>query len=76
MDWLFSFFENGWNYIVSLFNLLLSIIKGLFNLIKLLPTMYGTLADVINGIPSVIATFALISFTISVVFLILGRGKE
>lgn len=76
LDWITSFFESIGDTIVSLFNLLLSLFKGLFDFIALLPSIITLLVDSIGFLPSVVSLFAMLSIMTSVIYLILGRNNS
>lgn len=69
--------SNFFNWVVeivgTLFDFLMSIISGLYNIIKSIPLVVTMLTGSIGYLPSTLAAFATITITISVVYLIVGR---
>ena len=68
-----NFFQWFWDILTSIYNLVGSLVKGLLNLIKALPSIISTATNAIGYLPSVLIVFATLTITISVVYLIVGR---
>lgn len=66
VDWITGIVE-------SLFSFLGTLIDGLLNLIRALPTAISMLTSSVGYLPSTLAAFATLTITICVVFIILGR---
>lgn len=68
------------NYIVdmltSLFNFVWSMISGFLDLFKILPSVLSFITGGVGYLPSIFSAFFATAVTISVIFVILGRGKE
>lgn len=65
-DWLYSFLGNIGNFLIS-------IIDGLLNIIKSLPVVMNMISSSIGYLPSTLAAFATLTITISIVYLLVGR---
>ena len=76
LDWIINFFSSIGDTINSLINLLVSLIKGTFDLFAMLPTIITLLVDSIGFLPSVVSLFAFLSVTVSVVYLVAGRNTN
>lgn len=76
LDWLVNFFSSIGDTIISLINLLVSFIKGIFDLFAILPTIVTLLVDSIGFLPSVVSLFALLSISISIFYLVAGRNTN
>ena len=61
------------NTIISLWNFLITLIKGLLQLISLIPMSVNMLTDSIGVLPSIFVAFATATITISVIFILVGR---
>ena len=57
----------------GLLQLLLSLVKGLLNLIQALPSYINQLTTCVGYLPEVLITWFGIGITVTVIFLILGR---
>ena len=69
-----EFFQGIADVIGSLINLVISLIKGLIQLIGLIPTAVQSLTLSIGILPSILVAFATATITISVIFIIVGRN--
>lgn len=58
---------------MSLVSFLVEMIEGLLRLIALIPTAVTSLTTGVGYLPSILATFAAATITISVIFVIVGR---
>lgn len=70
---MFKFFDWIVNTISSLLEFLWSIIKGLIQLISLIPTAVNMLTTSIGVLPSLFIGFATATITVSVIFILVGR---
>ncbi len=57
----------------SLVEFLWTLIKGLIQLISLIPTAVNLLTNSIGVLPSILVAFATATITISVIFILVGR---
>lgn len=61
-------------FLSSLGNFLFSMIKGMIQLISLLPVAVNQLTVSIGILPSLLVAFATATITISVIFILVGRS--
>lgn len=71
---MFKFFDWIVNTISSLVEFLWTLIKGLIQLISLLPLAVNLLTNSIGVLPSLLVAFATATITISVIFILVGRS--
>lgn len=69
-----NFFDWIVNIVTTVFNFFGSVVSGLWNIAKSIPLVIDMLTSSIGYLPSTIAAFALITITISVVYLLVGRN--
>lgn len=67
MQWFLDIFS-------SLVNFVISIITGLIDVIKMLPSIISTLTTSIGFLPDFLIVFSTITLVISIVYLLAGRG--
>lgn len=72
---MFKFFDWLVNTITSLVEFLWTIVKGLIQLISLIPTAVNMLTSSIGILPSLLVGFATATITISVIFILVGRNS-
>lgn len=70
---MFQFFTWLWNTVLSLVSFVIEMVEGLLRLIALIPTAVTALTTSVGYLPSILATFAAATITISVIFIIAGR---
>lgn len=71
---MFKFFTWIVDTITSLVEFLWTIVKGIIQLISLLPTAVNLLTNSIGILPSILVGFATATITISVIFVMVGRS--
>lgn len=76
MSWIINFFKSLWDTITALIDLVINLVSGLFQFIANLPTFISYLTKTIAILPGWLLPFCTISITVSVLFIILGRGKS
>lgn len=69
-----NFFDWLVDTISSLLEFLWTLIKGLIQLISLIPTAVNLLTNSIGILPSLLVGFATATITISVIFVMVGRN--
>lgn len=75
LNWFVNFGSSILEVCTSLFGFLISLVKGLFELISMLPSIITLLVDSIGFLPSVVSLFASLSIMISIIYLIAGRNN-
>lgn len=70
---MFKFFDWFFGTVSSLWNFLISMIKGLLQLISLIPSAVNSLTTAIGILPSILVAFATATVTIATIFIIAGR---
>lgn len=70
-----DFFQWLMDIIMSLINLVISLFKGLIQLISLIGPAVQSLTLSIGFLPSFLVAFATATITISVIFIIVGRNS-
>lgn len=76
MSWIINFLKSLGEIITTLIDLVITLVGSLFDFIANLPTFLSLITASFGAIPSFILPFAAISLTISIIFIILGRGKS
>ena len=71
---MFKFFTWIVDTITSLVEFLWTLVKGIIQLISLLPTAVNLLTNSIGILPSILVGFATATITISVIFVMVGRS--
>lgn len=75
MGWLIDFFKSLWDAVTGIFDFLISAVTGLLSIIQQLPDLLTTITGFAGGLPNVLSTFVLATITVSVIFLMIGRGQ-
>lgn len=76
LDWLGECVESVSSVFVGLVSFVNNVFQGLWDFIKLLPSVVTMLIASIGGLPESIALFATLSITIAVVLMVLGRNNN
>ncbi len=71
---MFKFFTWLTDTISALVEFLWTLIKGIIQLISLLPTAANLLTNSIGILPSILVAFATATITISIIFVMVGRS--
>lgn len=61
-------------FFVMLYDAVVQIVTGIWDMLKLLPEAVSTLNDAIHALPDFVVVFAGATITVSVIYMILGRG--
>lgn len=56
-------------------NFVVTLVSGLLTLIKMLPSLIADMTSAVGFLPTVLVTFFGVSVTVTVIFLIAGRGQ-
>lgn len=74
-QWLVDFFSNLVQMWGSVWHFIITAIKGLISIFMNLPNLISIVTNMLQGLPTVLVTFITLTITISVVFLLVGRGE-
>lgn len=75
MSYIINWIEELSGILGGLLQFLVSLVKGLLNLIQSLPSYLSQLTTCIGYLPEVLVTWFGIGITVTVIFLILGRRQ-
>lgn len=75
IQWIIDFFTSLIDMLKGVLNLLVTAFNGLISIVKMLPSLITDMSTAVGLLPTVLATFFSISLTVTIIFLILGRGK-
>lgn len=75
MTYIIDFLKELGSFFSTLIDIIVNFINQLIAFIKLIPIGVGMLVTSIGYLPSILIVFATLSITISVIYLILGRGQ-
>lgn len=75
LNWIVDFFKSLWDTVAGLFDFLITAVMGLLSIVKQLPDIITSITGFTVGLPNVLATFVVATITVSVIFLIIGRGQ-
>ena len=74
MQWIVDFFSI-YETLSGVISFVVSAVVGLLDIIKMIPSLLTTVTEVVNGLPNVLSAFILSTITITVIFLLIGRGE-
>ena len=69
------FFKQIWYIVRNLIRFIVNSIQSLFILIANIPRFLTYITGLLGEVPPIYLSFALVTLTISIVFLIINRGK-
>lgn len=75
MDWLISFFQDIGQMLSGVVNFVVTLVQGLLTLITMLPSLIADMTSAVGFLPTVLTTFFGVSVTVTIIFLIAGRGQ-
>ena len=75
MNWLISFFQDISQMLSGVVNFVVTLVDGLLSLIKMLPSLIADMTTAVGFLPMVLTTFFGVSVTVTIIFLIAGRGQ-
>ena len=75
MDWIISFFKDLAQTLSGIVNFVVTLVDGLLTLIGMLPSLIADMTTAVGFLPTVLTTFFGVSVTVTIVFLIAGRGQ-
>ena len=71
-----NFLGSIWGALQSLFNFVISTVKGLISVFTMLPKFITYVTSSIGYLPSMIAVFATATVAIAIVYLVIGRNTN
>lgn len=75
MKWLIEFFKDLGSTLSGIINFAVTLVQGLLSLLEMLPSLIADMTTAVGFLPTVLTTFFGVSVTVTVVFLIAGRGQ-
>lgn len=75
MQWIIDFLKQLFEIVASLIDFLVTAVMGLLSIVGQLPTLLNTVTNVASGLPTILAGFVGATLTISIIYLLLGRGQ-
>lgn len=75
MDWIISFFKDLAQTLSGIVNFVVTLVDGLLSLIEMLPSLIADMTTAVGFLPTVLTTFFGVSVTVTIIFLIAGRGQ-
>lgn len=75
MDWFISFFQDIAQTLSGVVNFVVTLVTGVGTLLKMLPSLIADMTSAVGYLPTILTTFFSISVTVTVIFLIAGRGQ-
>lgn len=73
MSGIFDFLQSIVDFFKLLFDFVIQLVTGLFQLLMIIPSAVSTLSESINFLPAFLVGFAGVTITVSVIFIIVGR---
>ena len=71
-----DFLGSIWGALQSLFSFVISTVKGLLSVFLMLPKFITYVTSAIGFLPSLLATFAVATVAIAIVYLVIGRNTN
>lgn len=62
------------DFFVSIYDLVVNIVTGAWDMIKLIPSGQKVFVDALAAIPPIVHPYAMATITIAVLYIIIGRG--
>lgn len=75
IQWLIDFVTSLGDMLKGILNLFVTAFSGLISLVQMLPSLISDMSTAVGLLPTVLVTFFGISLTVTIIYLILGRGK-
>lgn len=69
-----NFFSSIWDVLSTVLSFFKSIIDGITNILKMAPQVINLTTSGFGYLPSTLATFAVLTLTITIIYLIVGRN--
>ena len=75
MNYIIDFLKELGSFFQTLIDMVVNLIQQLITFVMLIPVGVNMLITSVGYLPSVLIVFATLSITISVIYLVLGRGQ-
>lgn len=75
MEWIINFFKDLAQTLSGIVNFVVTLVTGLLSLIEMLPSLIADMTTAVGFLPTILTTFFGVSVTVTVIFLIAGRGQ-
>lgn len=75
MNYIIDFLKELGNFFQTLIDMVVNLIQQLLTFIMLIPVGVSMLITSVGYLPSILIVFATLSITVSVIYLVLGRGQ-
>lgn len=75
MDFIISFIQDFIQIISGVVNFVVTLVDGLLTLLEMLPSLIADMTSAVGFLPTVLTTFFGVSVTVTIIFLIAGRGQ-
>lgn len=75
MNYIIDFLKELGNFFQTLIDMVVNLIQQLITFVMLIPVGVNMLITSVGYLPSILIIFATLSITISVIYLVLGRGQ-
>lgn len=71
-----DFLGSIWGAIQSVFSFVVSTVKGLVSVFLMLPKFISYVTNAIGFLPSILATFAVATVAVAIIYLVIGRNTN
>lgn len=75
MNYIIDFLKELGSFFQTLIDMVVNLIQQLITFVMLIPVGVNMLITSVGYLPSILIVFATLSITISVIYLVLGRGQ-
>lgn len=75
MNYIIDFLKELGSFFQTLIDMVVNLIQQLITFVMLIPVGVNMLVTSVGYLPSILIVFATLSITISVIYLVLGRGQ-
>ena len=75
MNYIIDFLKELGSFFQTLIGMIVNLIQQLITFVMLIPVGVNMLITSVGYLPSILIVFATLSITISVIYLVLGRGQ-
>lgn len=62
------------DFFIGLYDVVMNIVTSIWDLLKMIPEAVSTLMGAVDALPDIVKVFAVSTITVSVIFMIVGRG--
>lgn len=75
MNYIISFIQDLAQILSGIINFVVTLANGLLTLFKMLPSLIADMTSAVGFLPAVLTAFFSVSVTVTIIFLIAGRGQ-